>query len=1180
MTSNQIILPENGSISFTNVFKGTSVFALAKIIKQAGKKDVVFIASDSRELEDVYNSALFFFPDLEIHKFPPWDCLPYDRISPQSDILGERSKFFSAFAQQKGSKRPTRLILTSVNAVLKRLTPREYYVNSSINISVGTEHNIDDLIKILVESGYNYSDPVMEQGQYAKRGSLLDIFISGQDNPLRIDFFGDEVENIKRFDPLTQITNDSIDHFSIAPATEIFLDKNTIRNFRTNYRTTFDVSGEDDPLYEAISDGRNFMGSEHWLPLFYDHMDTVFDYIPNAIWVMSSHAKESFEMREETTSEYFFARDVLAKSNHKKKKKLHNMEVIYYPVPMESHYLSTAEIYKYRASELFINLLETSRPLDYSEHFDPNLERGESFVEVRANPKLDIYREFSERMKERMEKQQKSKSKSQSKSKKKILLALTSQGSLERISHLLKDRNIISTVIVKNKHELDNIQANHIAIAQLNIYTGGGNDEYTVVSEQDLLGDKVIRSSRRRLRAENYISEVTQLQAGDLVVHIEHGIGKFIGLETLKADGILHDCLNIAYMGGSNLFVPIENIETLSKYGRDQGKAILDKLGGTAWNARKARLKRRIRDIAEELIKVASLRETKKGVVIQPDLIEYEEFTNRFPYVETEEQNNAIKNVLKDLSSGKPMDRLVCGDVGFGKTEVALRGAFATALSGYQVALAVPTTLLARQHYENFTKRFSGFPLKIAQLSRFVTQTQAKKIKQDLTDGSIDIVIGTHALFAKSVSFSNLGLLIVDEEQHFGVTHKEHIKKMKNNVHVLTLTATPIPRTLQMALTGVRDMSLITTPPVDRLSVKTFVTPFDEIVIKEAIMRERYRGGQIFYICPHVKDLHSIAERLSKIVPDVKVGIAHGQLSSKELENTMTAFSDGLFEILLATNIIESGIDIPRANTIIIHKSQHFGLSQLHQMRGRVGRAKIQAYAYLTYPAQTKLNEITQRRLDVMQTLDALGAGFSVASHDLDIRGAGNMLGDEQHGNIREVGVELYQQMLEEAVANAKAGINDDEQDSALFTPQIQLGIPVLIPDSYINSLNSRMNLYRRLSNLEDENEFEAFAAELIDRFGGPLPQSVENLIQIMLLRKLCKKVNVSYLEVGEKGASLRFHNGVFHKPMKLFDYVQNKITTSIKDKNINFIKPSKNEQEKLTTAKYVINELLNLLED
>ncbi len=649
-------------------------------------------------------------------------------------------------------------------------------------------------------------------------------------------------------------------------------------------------------------------------------------------------------------------------------------------------------------------------------------------------------------------------------------------------------------------------------------------------------------------------------------------------METIDVGGAPHDCAaRSLYAGDDKLYVPVENIEVLSRFGAEDAAVQLDRLGGVAWQSRKARVKQRIRDIAGELIRIAAERQLRPAEPLTPPEGVYEEFAARFPYPETEDQLNAIADTLADMASGRPMDRLICGDVGFGKTEVALRAAFIAAMAGGQVAVVVPTTLLARQHFRSFTERFAGLPLHIAQLSRLVPAKAARAVKQELAEGRLDIVIGTHALLAKDVRFAHLGLLVVDEEQHFGVSQKEKLKQLKADVHVLTLTATPIPRTLQLALSGVREMSLIASPPIDRLAVRTFVMPYDPVTIREAIMRERDRGGQVFYVVPRIADLDEVAQRLREIAPEMKFAMAHGRMGAAELEAVMTAFDERAFDLLLSTNIIESGLDIPSANTLIVHRADMFGLAQLYQLRGRIGRAKVRAYAYLTLPERRQLSATAQRRLEVMQTLDNLGAGFQLASHDLDIRGAGNLLGDEQSGHIREVGIELYQHMLEEAVAAARTQ-EGDTPAAEEWSPQITIGTPVLIPETYVADLGVRLGLYRRIAALTDRREIDAFAAELIDRF-GPLPAEVDNLLQIIAIKRWCREAGVERVEAGPKGAVITLRSNRFANPAGLVDLIQRN-AGSLKlrtDQKLVYLRNWEDEKERLKGVARLLQALVKI---
>jgi transcription-repair coupling factor (superfamily II helicase) len=703
------------------------------------------------------------------------------------------------------------------------------------------------------------------------------------------------------------------------------------------------------------------------------------------------------------------------------------------------------------------------------------------------------------------------------------------------LGHVLTDHGLADLRPVATWPEALKLPPSAIGLAVLGLEHGFESENAALISEQDVLGDRLARPPRRPRRAQDFIAELTSLAAGDLVVHVDHGIGRFAGLKTIEVLDAPHDCLEIHYAGGDRLFLPAENLDLLTRYGTEDTAVDLDRLGGVGWQSRKARLKRRVLEIAEELLRVAAARKLRDAPRLSAPEGAFEEFCARFPYHETDDQRDAIVAVLDDLAAGRPMDRLVCGDVGFGKTEVALRAAFATAASGRQVAVVVPTTLLARQHFRTFSERFRGFPMRVAQASRLVAASELARVKAGLADGSIDIVIGTHALLGKTITFKDLGLVVVDEEQHFGVVHKERLKRLRNEVHVLTLTATPIPRTLQLALAGVRELSIIATPPVDRLAVRTFVTPFDSLIVREALLREKYRGGQAFYVCPRIEDLPHARRFLDEHVPEVRVATAHGQMPARQLENVMAAFYDGSFDVLLSTAIVESGLDIPTANTLIVHRADRFGLAQLYQLRGRVGRSKTRAYAIFTLPAERPVTAQAERRLKVLQALDQLGAGFELASHDLDIRGAGNLLGEEQSGHIREVGYELYQEMLTEAVAQLEAGLSAPAPDK--WSPQIAVGTPVMIPEAYVPDLAVRLGLYRRLADLENTAEIDAVAAELVDRF-GPLPADVKTLLEVVAIKALCRRANVERVEAGPKGAVIAFRDGTFRNPDGLIAWI------------------------------------------
>ncbi len=1130
MSTNQLMQASIGQ-TVTGVPEGYDALLLADITRDAFRDNaepVLQIVTDDTRMAAMAGAIAFFAPDVRIINLPAWDCLPYDRVSPLNDILAARVDALAALARDS-IKRPT-LVLTTVSAVNQRVPTREAIRAANFSATLGDVIDLESLTKFLVENGYSRASQVMEAGEFAVRGGLVDIFPPGTDKPFRLDFFGDTLDTIRLFDPLTQRTTGKAKKIRLRSVGEFNLSAESIQRFRRNYLSSFGPVTTEDPMYSAISEGRRHPGAEHWLPLFHDSLETLFDYLPAGPIFMDHNAGQSLDERMEAIADYYSAR-LEAWNLFKGERK--PMGVPYKPIKPASLYMEKGEIN---------DLLNARCAHVFSPFQEPESDRvtvfagriGRDFALERNQRQDGIYEVLGEHVA------------SLQKAGKQVIFACYSAGSMDRLSGVLDDHDIGPLGIADNFKSTIKANKALIALAVLPLEHGFETDKLAIITEQDVLGDRLVRKARRSKKADSFLSEVSALAPSDLVVHSAHGVGRFEGLETVRAGGGAHDCLLLTYLGGDKLYVPVENIEVLSRYGSEGSDAALDKLGGIAWQAKKARMKHRIREMAGELIKLAAKRALRKGELIEVSDGLYSEFAARFPFSETEDQLRAIEQVTRDLASGHPMDRLICGDVGFGKTEVALRAAFLAVMAGHQVAIVAPTTLLVRQHYKTFCDRFMGLPVRIGQLSRLVSGKEASATRDELTSGTCDIVIGTHALLGKMIDFKRLGLLIIDEEQHFGVAHKERLKKMKAGVHVLTLTATPIPRTLQMAMSGLRELSIIATPPIDRLAVRTFVLPFDEIVVREALLREHYRGGQSFYVCPRVADLKGIAEYLREHIPEVKFTIAHGQMPPSQIEDVMSAFYDGRYDVLLSTTIVESGIDIPTANTMIIHRADMFGLSQLYQLRGRVGRAKVRAYAYMTVPPNRLLTDSASKRLQVLQTLDTLGAGFTVASHDMDIRGAGNLLGDEQSGHIREVGVELYQKMLEEAVADARAG-GDDSESERDWSPVINVGATVMIPEGYVPDLQQRMALYRRLAELNTRTDVDAFCAELIDRF-GPLPEEVKQLAAIMIIKGYCRRAGIDKLDAGPKGATISFRNDSFANPAGLIDFISGqKIVTKLR---------------------------------
>jgi len=1066
----------------------------------------VVIAADETAMRALAETVPIFAPEVEVLTLPAWDCLPYDRSSPALRMMAERMATLQAL---QGPRESPQLLIVTANAAAQRLMTPFRVRQLTRRLAEGERIERVALERLLNANGYQRADAVHDAGDFAVRGSIVDLFPAGEPNPIRLDFFGDEIETIRRFDPADQRTTGAAEAFTLMPASEALIDEDSVKRFRTRYREQFGATATGDPLYQAISEGRRLAGMEHWLPLFEEKLATLFDHLGDHDVILRDGGVEgALEARQEAIQDYFANRERAMVSEPGS----------YRPLPPSALYLTSNE-WRDALADRRVHLTSAFHEPESERVLDFGVDPARDFAPERTQ-NANIYDEVVKHVGKLL------------RGKRKVILASYSAGARERLTGLLEDHGLKSLKQVLTWQEALGAKSD-AALMVLPLDHGFTSVEVAVLTEQDMLGDRLVRRKKRRKSADAFLAELAALSPGDLVVHAEHGIARYEGLTSIQVGKAPHDCVALEYAGGDKLYVPVENIDVLSRYGGAGDTASLDRLGGEAWQRRKSRMKERIREIAGELIKTAALRATRAGQVAEADPA-LPEFVNRFPYEETEDQDRAISEVLEDLSAGRPMDRLVCGDVGFGKTEVALRAAFVAAMAGYQVALVCPTTLLARQHFRNFTERFHGFPIEIGRLSRLVPAAEAKKTKEGLEAGTVDIVIGTHALLAKSIKFKKLGLVIVDEEQHFGVAHKERLKALRADVHVLTLTATPIPRTLQMAMSGLRELSVIQTPPVDRLAVRTYITPWDPIVVREALLREHYRGGQSFFVVPRIADLPDMEEWLREEVPEVKAVTAHGQMNASAVEERMSAFYDRKYDVLLSTTIVESGLDIPSANTLVVHRADRFGLAQLYQLRGRVGRSKTRAYAYLTTAPDRQMTEGAEKRLQVLANLDSLGAGFQLASHDLDIRGAGNLLGDEQSGHIKEVGFELYQSMLEDAILEMKSGGAERREE---FSPQISVDAPILIPEAYVPDLDLRMGLYRRLGELDDRQGVEAFAAELIDRF-GPIPDETQNLLQIVETKINCRVACIAKLDVGAKGAVITFIESGFPDLAGLLAYV------------------------------------------
>jgi transcription-repair coupling factor (superfamily II helicase) len=1115
---------------------GAEVFSLIELAKKSST-GLIHICINDYHLSKIAELIKFFSHDTKIHELPAWDTQSYDRVSPNSEVVSQRIKTLNNLT--KGMK-SNEILLTTVNAVTQRVVTKDIIEASCFIAKAGDEISRDKITDFLIKNGYINVSACGDHGEFALRGSIIDIFPAGQDEGVRIDFFGDQIESIRLFDPLTQISTKTINELQIIPASEVLFHPEYIENFKKNHLKIFGLQNND-PLYEAISEGRKFAGMENWQPLFYEKMASIFDYASSAIISFENMAEQAIHERFDNIKDSYDSRKITSKG-----------ELEYHALPPE---------YLYILSDELENILSKNTKIYYHSGMLPeakntiNLDYKSGinyFSEAKIYNKT-AFEFFTEKLADKVI------NSGTGKNKVKALIACMSEGTRERIAHVLKEHEIESINIDNFEKEQAVFGKNKVGLAIIDIDRGFEAEGLTLISESDLLGEKIFRKKSRSRKAENFIREASNLERDELVVHKEYGIGRFKGLETIAVQKILHDFVLLEYYGGDKLYVPVENIDVISRYGQSDEHAELDKLGSLSWQERTAKIKKKILIAAEELLKIAAERELRKASEFEPTGGIYDEFCARFPFVETEDQLKAISEVLSDISSGKPMDRLICGDVGFGKTEVALRAAFAVVESNIanrgsenhtinQVAVIAPTTLLCRQHFNSFKERFAGFGLEIRQISRMASAKEVRETKELLEAGLIDIVIGTHALLADNIKFKNPALVIIDEEQRFGVGQKEKLKKLKSECHVLTLSATPIPRTLQLSLSGIRELSLIATPPVDRLAVRTFVMPFDPVIIREAILKEHFRGGRTYYVCPRINDLDEVELKLKTIVPEVKVIKAHGRMKPDELDQIMNDFYDGKFDVLLATTIVESGLDIPTANTIIIHRADMYGLAQLYQLRGRVGRSKVRAYAYLTLPPRKILTKQAEKRLQVMQKLDGLGAGFSLASYDMDIRGFGNLLGSEQSGNVREVGVELYQNMLQETIEKLRAENQQKEYEEKNFSTKINLGIAVLIPEKYISDIELRMSMYRRIGNLETHEDIDQMAIELVDRF-GKLPKEVDNLLETVKIKQLCKKLDIEKLDAGDKGAVISFYKNKFKSPDAIINLItKNPIKYKVKD--------------------------------
>lgn len=1049
-------------------------------------QNILLLTASEEEALNCYGQLTFFLPKKQdsIKLFRGLDTIPYDRVSPSHLILADRAKVLSDLAT--ANERECYVVITSASNILTKLPPPATFTEARLKITVGDRLTIEQISSFLSQNGFYRTSLAATPGEFAVRGEIMDIALD-EKTAYRLSFSWDRLESIKKLDMETQVsTSLTLQTINIDTSSEVLLGPEQISTFKNNYLTCFGVNHTGSPLYNAILEGRKFPGYENFLPLFYNKLTSLFGYLDRPLVIYDNLCLQSIAEHENSYRDFYQSRLQSNKINPDS----------YYPaLPPEKFLFPTQEVRKTIALK--------------SAYIDPGADSKEQ--EIISLPNITNINSSFEQWIELLK----------SNINKKIIISAISKSSLERLKTLVHNYEYPSL-------EIGNLAAAKKGIINLAITpltTGFTTEEYLIITGRDIFGEKYTEvaklSSKRKLK--NILTELDNLRPGELVVHKEHGIGRFIDVEIIEVQGKPHDCLKILYADNDKLYIPVENIEAIKKYGSEETE--LDRLGSLSWQKRKSKLKNRIKEIAGSLIKTAAERELLTLPPVEFDQAGYEGFSARFNYAETEDQLNAINDIKADLAGGKLMDRLICGDVGFGKTEVAMRAAYMVAAShastAPQVAIIAPTTILCQQHYQRFMERFQGLGLPIAQLSRLVKPAKAKNIKDQLKKGEINIIIGTHALLSRDVGFKNLKLLIIDEEQHFGVGQKERLKELKSGVHTLSLSATPIPRTLQMSMVGIKDLSLIATPPIDRLAIRTTVMPFDPVIIRDALLREKFRGGRSFYVSPRIKDIVDVEKSLNETAPELTYRVAHGQMPPAKVDEIMSDFCEGKFDILLSTTIIESGIDIASANTIIIHKASKLGLSQLYQLRGRIGRGKLRGYAYLCLD-QKKTSPEALRRLEIMQSIESLGAGFTIASHDMDLRGFGNLVGEEQSGHIREVGSELYQEMLDQAIAELQSGTSElnEEQPTS-----INLGLPVFIPEYYIDDSTLRLGIYRRIGNLVTEEEVEHFRDEMIDRF-GPIPSEFNNLLNIVKIKQQCSKLQIASLDSGDKGFLIKFRQG------------------------------------------------------
>ena len=1086
-----------------NVLPGADALAISEIAEQNQNLTVV-VTPDTRSAVRL-SRVLSELSSQNVCLFPDWETLPYDTFSPHQEIISSRlSALFHLQNAKKG------IFLLPISTLMQRLCPPQYLQHNVLLIKKGDRLVIDKMRLQLEAAGYRAVEQVLEHGEYAVRGALLDLFPMGSAVPFRLDFFDDEIDSIRTFDVDTQRTLDEINSINLLPAHEFPTDDKGIEFFRAQFRETFgEIRRDPEHIYQQISKGTLISGIEYWQPLFFSEMATLFDYLPEQTLFVDM---ENNQMQGER-----FYQD--AKQRYEQRK-VDPMRPLLLP---EKLWLNVDEVNRRLKSYPRITFKAEKVRSSVRQKNLPVAALPEVTIQSQQKEPLGQLRQFIEHFKGN------------------ILFSVETEGRRETLLDLLSPLKLKP----KQIQSLDQAENEKFSLLVSSLEQGFIIEQslpVAIIGEANLLGERVqqrSRDKRKMINPDTLVRNLAELKIGQPVVHLEHGVGRYGGLVTLDTGGIKAEYLLLNYANESKLYVPVTSLHLISRYvGGSDESAPLHKLGNEAWAKSRQKAAEKIRDVAAELLDVYAQREAKKGFAFKYDREEFQQFAATFPFEETYDQEMAINAVISDMCQPKAMDRLVCGDVGFGKTEVAMRAAFLAVMNHKQVAVLVPTTLLAQQHYENFKDRFANLPVNVEVLSRFKTAKEQKQILENLAEGKVDILIGTHKLIQLDVKFSDLGLLIIDEEHRFGVGQKEKIKQLRANIDILTLTATPIPRTLNMAMNGIRDLSIISTPPARRLSIKTFVRQNDDLVVREAILREILRGGQVYYLHNDVASIENTAEKLTALVPEARVIVGHGQMRERELERVMSDFYHQRYNVLVCSTIIETGIDVPTANTIIIERADHFGLAQLHQLRGRVGRSHHQAYAYLLTPPPKMMTKDAERRLDALENLDNLGAGFILATHDLEIRGAGELLGNEQSGQIESIGFSLYMELLDAAVKALKEGREPSLEELTQQQADIELRVPALLPDDYLGDVNMRLSFYKRIAAAESKSELDELKVELIDRF-GLLPDATKNLLQIAELRLLVEPLKVVRIDAGTQGGFIEFSAKAQVNPDKFIQLIQ-----------------------------------------